>query len=246
MDGQQRQRARKLVTAAIAAGTLVRPERCEQCGARPERSNRAPLDAHHVTYSRPLDVTWLCASCHRLAHPRRPPASPAEPELLANPARSDRLIAALTGVEHHAVSRARARLELTGEIPPVPVRARTPRYPNGPRALGRAQQAVLELGPGATTRQVMDLANVGREAAWHARTHPRAVQQHPFTDAAAATDQLTVVRTRTGSTRLRVGNDLPPGYYAPPDEIESWCCTQEWTPAGWVHDRACVMRLAAR
>ena len=68
---------------------------------------------------------------------------------------------------------------------------------------------------------------------------PSPTRQPPY-------DQLTVVRTRTGSTRLRVGNDLPPGYYAPPDEIESWCCTQEWTPAGWVHDRACVMRLAAR
>lgn len=242
MNGQAR--ARKLVSAAIAAGTLTRPDACEQCGQAPERDGRHPLDAHHVTYSRPLDVTWLCASCHRLAHPRRPPA---DAELRANPARSDRLIASLTGVEHHAVGRARQRLEQAGEIPPVPVRARVPRYPNGPRQLGRAQQAVLDLGPGCTTREVMDRASVGREAAWHARTHPRVLQQHPLADLAAAVDQLSVVRTSARSTRLRVGNDLPPGYYAPPDPVlDLACCTAEYTATGWQHDRACALRLAAR
>ncbi len=245
------ERARKLVSQAVAAVTLIRPASCERCGARPQRADRHGLDAHHISSSRPLDVTWLCASCHRLAHPRRPPTSPAEAELRINPARSDRLIATLTGVEHHSVSRARQRLEQTGDIPPIPVRARVPRYPNGPRALGRAQQAVLQLGPDATTRQVMDASGVGAHSAWYARTHPRAARQHPVADAAAATDTLSVVRTAPRTrpprpSRFTVGSAPPAGYYAPPDEIESWCCTQEYVNGGWQHERSCVMRLAAR
>lgn len=46
---------------ALRNGQLVR-QACERCGAT-ER-----IHAHHEDYSRPLDVTWLCDSCHRKAH----------------------------------------------------------------------------------------------------------------------------------------------------------------------------------
>ena len=36
---------------------------CEQCGA-------LPADAHHDDYSKPLDVRWLCESCHGIEHRR--------------------------------------------------------------------------------------------------------------------------------------------------------------------------------
>lgn len=72
-----------------------------------------------------------------------PARAEVEEELLRDAVRSDRLIAELAGVEHHAVGRARARLEAAGAIQPVPVRTRTPRWPNGPRQLGRAQRAHL-------------------------------------------------------------------------------------------------------
>lgn len=51
-------RARNRVYRAIKAGTLVRPDACEECGrsCRPE--------AAHKDYSRPLDVMWLCRKCH--------------------------------------------------------------------------------------------------------------------------------------------------------------------------------------
>ena len=73
----------------------------------------------------------------------------------------------------------------------------------------------------ARPRQVMNLASVGREAAWYARTHPRDADPatYPFADAAAAVDALTVVRTHAAGAPAGcpAGNDLPHGYYRPPD-----------------------------
>ena len=54
-----RLRARAAVNAAVKAGTLRKPERCDHClGA-------GRLTGHHEEYSRPLAVRWLCDSCHR-------------------------------------------------------------------------------------------------------------------------------------------------------------------------------------
>lgn len=51
--------ARYAVAKAIRHGVLARPAICEQCGI----SGKAIEGAHH-DYSRPLDVRWLCKSCH--------------------------------------------------------------------------------------------------------------------------------------------------------------------------------------
>lgn len=48
--------ARRKVSTEIEAGRLTR-QPCEACG-----NQRA--DAHHSDYSRPLDVSWFCRSCH--------------------------------------------------------------------------------------------------------------------------------------------------------------------------------------
>ena len=50
-----------------ALGNAVRDGRvkkrpCAFCGSEDR------LDAHHHDYSKPLDVTWLCAGCHRRFH----------------------------------------------------------------------------------------------------------------------------------------------------------------------------------
>ena len=176
------------------------------------------------------------------------PADRAEAELRVNAARSNRLIAELIDCDHHVVARVRTRLERTAAIARVPGGTRTPRYPNGPRQLGRAQQAVRDLGPLCTTRQVMELAQVGRCAAWKARTHPRAIY-NVVADAAAAVDALSVVRTtpkRTGKA-YPAGSALPQGFYRPPDEIELACpaCTLAWRDGGWQHDRACPLKRLA-
>jgi hypothetical protein len=48
------------VTRAIKAGELTRLS-CEVCGG--DKSQ-----AHHDDYARPLDIRWLCRSCHQRHH----------------------------------------------------------------------------------------------------------------------------------------------------------------------------------
>lgn len=56
-----KQRARKKLNIEIEYGRIVRPTRCERC----KRKSQQPIEAHHEDYSRPLDVEWLCFTCHR-------------------------------------------------------------------------------------------------------------------------------------------------------------------------------------
>ncbi len=51
-------KARRKVGIEIDAGRLVRGL-CERCG-------KANTDAHHDDYSNPLEIRWLCHSCHIL------------------------------------------------------------------------------------------------------------------------------------------------------------------------------------
>jgi len=60
-DDQARQ-AQLAARAALRRGTLVRPAACECCG------DQRRLFAHHRDYTRPLDVEWLCARCHKTVH----------------------------------------------------------------------------------------------------------------------------------------------------------------------------------
>lgn len=55
-------KARILVARAIRAGVLERPTECSRCG------HECKPEGHHIDYSRPLDVEWLCQPCHYAAH----------------------------------------------------------------------------------------------------------------------------------------------------------------------------------
>lgn len=55
-------KAHAMVKAAIDAGRITRPERCETCG-RP-----GFLVGHHPDYRQPLFIQFLCGSCHRRRH----------------------------------------------------------------------------------------------------------------------------------------------------------------------------------
>lgn len=50
-----------LIQSALHRGALtVQP--CEVCGSG------SYVDAHHDDYAKPLDVRWLCKSCHKHHH----------------------------------------------------------------------------------------------------------------------------------------------------------------------------------
>lgn len=52
-------RAQERVLRAVRSGRLHRPTICGQC------AGGGPIEAAHEDYARPLDVRWLCRSCHR-------------------------------------------------------------------------------------------------------------------------------------------------------------------------------------
>ncbi len=58
-------KAHAAVQKAVAKGELFRPDVCEKCGEPPR--GKSKIHAHHADYSKPLDVEWLCAKCHRKA-----------------------------------------------------------------------------------------------------------------------------------------------------------------------------------
>ena len=57
-------RAYGAVHRAVKSGRLIRPDRCPRCG------RGGNVQAHHNDYSKPLDVKWLCPTCHRVTHTR--------------------------------------------------------------------------------------------------------------------------------------------------------------------------------
>ena len=67
----EKAQAYQAVRRAIESGRLVRPSSCERCGAlnAPCSDGRSRIHAHHHDYSRPLDVEWICANCHRKETP---------------------------------------------------------------------------------------------------------------------------------------------------------------------------------
>lgn len=43
-------------------GYIQRPSRCDSCGKIKH------LEMHHTDYTKPLDIVWLCKTCHSLDH----------------------------------------------------------------------------------------------------------------------------------------------------------------------------------
>lgn len=70
-----KKQANTAVGNAIRDGRLVKDAACHYC-----RTDQQKLVAHHWDYYRPLDVTWLCLRCHRIADMAR---RDAEAQLLA-------------------------------------------------------------------------------------------------------------------------------------------------------------------
>jgi hypothetical protein len=64
LDGRDMRRARanQALSNAIRDRRVVRAEACWHCGSKDR------IEGHHVSYDMPLDVVWLCRSCHCKIH----------------------------------------------------------------------------------------------------------------------------------------------------------------------------------
>ncbi len=57
-----RQRAGRILQTALRKGELVKPSKCEAC------HGKQYIMAHHPDYEQPLEVLWVCSSCHKKLH----------------------------------------------------------------------------------------------------------------------------------------------------------------------------------
>lgn len=56
-------KAQKKLSYSVSKGETPKPSACEVCARSGTR-----IYGHHQDYGRPLDVNWLCGSCHRRVH----------------------------------------------------------------------------------------------------------------------------------------------------------------------------------
>ena len=55
-------KAKYLVNQAIKKGKIIKPKLCFICNLEKR------LCGHHQNYNKPLEVIWMCFSCHKLEH----------------------------------------------------------------------------------------------------------------------------------------------------------------------------------
>ena len=58
-------RARDALHKAVYRGKIIKPSRCQDCG---DPVPKEQLHGHHEDYGKPLDVEWLCGTCHGARH----------------------------------------------------------------------------------------------------------------------------------------------------------------------------------
>lgn len=59
----KKQRARAALRKALIEGQIKMASKCSIC-RKPAASFTRRLDAHHDNYNKPLDVIWVCRTCH--------------------------------------------------------------------------------------------------------------------------------------------------------------------------------------
>jgi len=68
---REKERARAKLSQKIRSGKIKPKTNCEQCGEAGKKTldGRRYIQAHHHKgYENPLDVVWLCATCHIYTH----------------------------------------------------------------------------------------------------------------------------------------------------------------------------------
>lgn len=71
-DEQLKRIAHDTITKLKERGELLVPLSCSICG---DTTGGGPI-AHHPSYDKPLDIQWLCRSCHQKIHNKLSPPKP--------------------------------------------------------------------------------------------------------------------------------------------------------------------------
>lgn len=61
----EKKAAHTILNRSVSRGLIEKPDFCSKCGKH-EVSRK--IHAHHHDYTKPLDVIWLCAQCHKDEH----------------------------------------------------------------------------------------------------------------------------------------------------------------------------------
>ena len=61
-NNRDKRNARQIVSRAILKGTLTRATECNLC------HSACKTQAHHVDYSQPMLILWVCDACHKKIH----------------------------------------------------------------------------------------------------------------------------------------------------------------------------------
>ena len=64
----ERYKAQTAISNAVRDKRLIKPDTCSVCNVKPSR-----LHGHHEDYSKPFQVKWVCAACHKALHKRKWP-----------------------------------------------------------------------------------------------------------------------------------------------------------------------------
>ena len=61
----EKYKAHYYISMALQKRILTRPEKCSSC------DNKKFIVAHHENYFKPLEVIWVCRSCHLRIHGKK-------------------------------------------------------------------------------------------------------------------------------------------------------------------------------
>ena len=59
---KEKAHAHDCLNHAVRDGKILKPNKCEKCG------RKVKISGHHEDYTKPLDVIWVCYSCHSIIH----------------------------------------------------------------------------------------------------------------------------------------------------------------------------------
>jgi len=64
-------RARGKLRTEVLGGRIIPSTTCEKCGKACPKDKPWKIHGHHDDYAKPLEVRWLCASCHMKLHAKQ-------------------------------------------------------------------------------------------------------------------------------------------------------------------------------